>query len=412
MTRINANYLNLPGSYLFSEVARRVAAFSAATPDARIIRLGIGDVAGPLSSFVVTALQKAVAEQGESAHFKGYGPEQGYDFLRNAIVAAEYSELTVDPDEIFISDGAKCDLGNFQELFAGDCRVALTDPVYPVYADANVMAGRAGSPDEAGRFKGIIYLPCTAENNFVPELPPTSPESRPDIIYLCFPNNPTGTVLTRAQLKEWVDYAREHDALILFDAAYEAFIREPGIPRSIYEIPGARDVAVEFRSYSKTAGFTGLRCGFAVVPKTVTGTGPDGKRVPLHSLWNRRQTTKYNGCPYIVQRAAEATHTPEGKAETIAVTDGYLANARAIREAFESMGLTVAGGYNSPYVWVRLPGDMDSWEFFDMLLARAHIVGTPGAGFGPGGKHYFRFTGFGSAADTAEAIDRLRGFSF
>ncbi|MDL2272496.1 LL-diaminopimelate aminotransferase [Desulfovibrio sp. OttesenSCG-928-I05] len=411
MTRINANYLNLPGGYLFSEVARRVATFSAANPEARIIRLGIGDVAGPLSPVVIQALQKAVAEQGEAAHFRGYGPEQGYDFLRNTIAAAEYAELPVSPDEIFISDGAKCDLGNFQELFAADCRIALTDPVYPVYADANVMAGRAGRADEDGRFKGLIYLPCTAENNFVPELPSVPAQERPDIIYLCFPNNPTGTVLTRSQLQVWVDYARENDALILFDAAYEAFIREPGIPRSIYEIPGARDVAVEFRSYSKTAGFTGLRCGFAVVPKTVTGTGPDGKRVPLHALWNRRQTTKFNGCSYIVQRAAEATHSPEGKAETMAATDAYLANARAIRDAFESMGLTVAGGHNSPYVWLRLPGDMDSWQFFDLLLAQAHIVGTPGAGFGPGGKHYFRFTGFGNQADTAEAIDRLRGLS-
>ncbi|MDR3073571.1 MAG: LL-diaminopimelate aminotransferase [Deltaproteobacteria bacterium] len=405
MAYINAHYLNLKGSYLFSEIAARVAAYTAKNPEKHIIRLGIGDVTQPLTPSVVAALQRAVAEQASAAGFKGYGPEQGYAFLRETIARTEFAGLGIAPDEIFVSDGAKCDVGNFPELFAESSKVAITDPVYPVYADANVMAGRGGACDDTGRFAGLIYLPCTAANHYVPELPAETP----DIIYLCYPNNPTGTALTKDQLKRWVDYAKKVDAVIFFDAAYETFIREPGIPHSIYEIDGARDVAVEFRSYSKTAGFTGLRCGFAVVPKGVTAKTPEGSRVALNGLWNRRQTTKYNGCPYIVQRADEATHTPAGKAETKAVVDGYLANAVRIKTAFEQLGLTVVGGVNAPYVWVKLPGGMDSWDFFSLLLEKVGIVGTPGAGFGPAGKDCFRLTGFGNPQETAEAVERLRG---
>ena len=402
MANVNANYLNLRSSYLFSEIAARVSAHAAKNPDQKIIRLGIGDVTQPLIPSVIKALQDAVAEQASAAGFKGYGPEQGYDFLREAIVRDCYAGLNIAVNEIFVSDGAKCDVGNFQELFSVDCKVAITDPVYPVYADANVMGGRGGAPDDSGRFAGMIYLPCTAENGFVPDLP----KETPDLIYLCYPNNPTGTVLTKDQLKIWVDYARKTGSIIFFDSAYECFIREPGIPHSIYEVEGAHEVAIEFRSYSKTAGFTGLRCGYVVVPKAVTAKGPDGSRIALNGLWNRRQTTKYNGCPYIVQRAAEAVHTEQGKKECQAVVEGYLANSKKIKAAFESIGLGVVGGVNAPYVWVSLP--MDSWEFFSLLLEKIGVVGTPGAGFGPSGQKYFRLTGFGSAANTAEAIDRLK----
>ena len=396
MAHINQHYLNLPGNYLFSEIARRVSAHMADNPSQRIIRLGIGDVTRPLPEAVVAALRTAVEEQASGQNFKGYGPEQGYPFLREVIAHEEYAGMGISADEIFISDGAKADLGNFPELFAPDSVAAITDPVYPVYADVTVMAGRR-----------LIQLPCTAGNAFEPELP----AQRPDMIYLCYPNNPTGTVLGKAQLQQWVDYARERECVIFFDAAYEAFIREPGIPHSIYELEGARDVAVEFRSYSKTAGFTGLRCGYTVVPKTVRGLTPDGARLPLHGLWLRRQTTKYNGCPYIVQRAAAATHTPEGKAQLRSIIDGYLENSRNIKTTFESLGLHVAGGVNAPYVWVRLPDGLDSWDFFNALLSRAGIVGTPGAGFGPSGQGYFRLTGFGDPADIAEAADRLSHFT-
>jgi len=401
----NANYLHIRSSYLFSEIADRVAAYAAGNPGKRIIRLGIGDVTRPLAPSVIAALQKAVAEQATLQGFRGYGPELGYDFLREVIARDAFAGLGVAPDEIFISDGAKCDIGNFQELLDERCRVAITDPVYPVYADVNVMAGRGGAADGSGRFANIIYMRATADNGFAPDLP----EERADIIYLCYPNNPTGTVLTKDQLKAWVDYARKVDAVIFFDAAYEAFIREPGIPHSIYEIDGALDVAVEFRSYSKSAGFTGLRCGYAVVPQTVTAKGPDGKRMALNGLWARRQATKYNGCPYIVQRAAEAAHTPQGKAETASVIDLYLANAMRIKAAFEKLGLAVVGGANAPYVWVQLPDKMDSWDFFSLLLEKAGIVGTPGAGFGPAGKDCFRLTGFGNPDDITEAVERLKG---
>ncbi|MCD7896833.1 MAG: LL-diaminopimelate aminotransferase [Planctomycetaceae bacterium] len=406
MATVNPYYSNLPGNYLFAEIARRVKEYCASHPDNKLIRLGIGDVTQPLVPAVIAALEKAVREQADAATFMGYGPEQGYAFLRETVAFACYDGLGIDADDIFISDGAKCDIGNFQELFAGDATVAITDPVYPVYADSNVMAGRAGPLGENGRFKGMVYLPCTAANGFVPELP----KDRVDIIYLCYPNNPTGTVLTKAQLAVWVDYARENDSVIFFDAAYEAFIRSDDVPHSIYEIEGARDVAVEFRSYSKSAGFTGLRCGFAVVPPGVSGVGPDRKRVALRDMWNRRQTTKYNGCPYIVQRAAEAVHTPEGRKQCRAVIDLYMKNAAKIRDAFLGLGLTVAGGVDAPYVWVTLPAGMDSWSFFDALLNRAEIVGTPGAGFGPSGEGYFRLTGFGNPAQTVEAVERLKTF--
>ncbi|MDR2161761.1 MAG: LL-diaminopimelate aminotransferase [Desulfovibrio sp.] len=407
MSRINAHYLDLPGSYLFAEIARRVQEHGARDPQKRVIRLGIGDVTAPLPPSVISALHQAVDEQARQEGFRGYGPEQGYAFLREAIVRDAYQGLGIDPDDVFIGDGAKEDLGNFQEIFDQGCLVAITDPVYPVYADSNVMAGRAGPADSLGRFQGLIYLPCTADNNFRPDLP----RRRPDLIYLCYPNNPTGAVLSRDDLARWVGYAREQDCVIFYDAAYEAYITEPGIPRSIYEIPGAREVAVEFRSYSKTAGFTGLRCGFAVVPSSVRGRGPGNALVPLRDLWLRRQTTKYNGCPYIIQRAAEATHTPQGKKETRAIIAGYQENARRIREGFQTLGLTVSGGVNAPYVWVRLPTGLDSWGFFDALLNRLGIAGTPGVGFGPSGEGHFRLTGFGTSADTQEAMERLKGFN-
>lgn len=406
MAELTSYYANLPGSYLFSEIARRVQAYADKKPDNRLIRLGIGDVTQPLPFSIVVALEEAVKEQRTWDGFRGYGPEQGYDFLREIIAASCFGSLGISADEIFVSDGAKSDIGNFQELFSRDCKVAITDPVYPVYADSNVMAGRAGAMGPDGRFEGLIYLPCTAENNFIPDLP----RERADLIYLCFPNNPTGTVLKKEELARWVEYARKNGSVILFDAAYEAYISEPGVPHSIYEIDGAHEVAVEFRSYSKLAGFTGLRCGYAVVPRAVKGM-LGGKPVPLHDLWMRRQTTKFNGCPYIVQRAAEAVHKPQGHKECQKLVQGYMQNAGLIRAAFERLGLSVYGGLNAPYVWVRLPDGMDSWDFFDLLLNKAEIVGTPGSGFGPSGREYFRLTGFGDPIKTKEAVHRLEDFS-
>lgn len=407
MVLTNPHYGNLAGSYLFSEIARRVSAYAKANPDKKLIRLGIGDVTQPLPPVVISALHKAVDEQASMTGFRGYGPEQGYDFLREAIVRDAYKGLGIGADEIYVSDGAKCDVGNFQEIFDTSCKVAITDPVYPVYADSNVMAGRAGAM-KGGRFSGLVYMPCTAENGFIPELP----RGKVDLIYLCLPNNPTGTVLTREQLAVWVNYARKQGCVILFDAAYERFISTPGVPRSIYEIEGAREVAVEFRSYSKTAGFTGLRCGFVVVPHGVCGKDAAGKSVSLGQLWIRRQTTKYNGCPYIVQRAAEAVHSAQGRKECQALVDLYMKNARLIREGFQSVGLDVFGGVDAPYVWLRLPDGMDSWDFFDHLLNGASIVGTPGAGFGPSGEGYFRLTGFGAPDATLEAVERLKALKF
>lgn len=406
MALANHFYQNLAGSYLFSEIAKRVNKYSAENPDKKIIRLGIGDVTKPLPPSVIAALHKAVDEQATAKGFRGYGPEQGYDFLRETIVNDCFAQFGFEKDEIFVSDGAKSDIGNFQELFDISCKVAITDPVYPVYADSNVMAGRAAAQKD-GRFQGIIYLSCTSENNFVPELP----KERPDIIYLCYPNNPTGTVLTKEQLKIWVDYARANESIILFDSAYEAFIRTPGIPHSIYEIEGAKECAVEFRSYSKIAGFTGLRCGYVVIPRNLSLKTKNGGSAALRDLWLRRQTTKYNGTPYVVQRAAQAVHGEQGKKEVKELIDAYLLNAKHIREGFANMGLTVYGGVDAPYVWLKLPIN-DSWKFFDELLNQVNIVGTPGQGFGLCGEGYFRLTAFGSYENTLEAVERLKKFKF
>jgi len=406
MALANHFYQNLAGSYLFSEIAKRVNKYSAENPDKKIIRLGIGDVTKPLPPSVIAALHKAVDEQATAEGFRGYGPEQGYDFLRETIVNDCFAQFGFEKDEIFVSDGAKSDIGNFQELFDISCKVAITDPVYPVYADSNVMAGRAEAQKD-GRFQGIIYLSCTSENNFVPELP----KERPDIIYLCYPNNPTGTVLTKEQLKIWVDYARANESIILFDSAYEAFIRTPGIPHSIYEIEGAKECAVEFRSYSKIAGFTGLRCGYVVIPRNLSLKTKNGGSAALRDLWLRRQSTKYNGTPYVVQRAAQAVHGEQGKKEVKELIDAYLLNAKHIREGFANMGLTVYGGVDAPYVWLKLPIN-DSWKFFDELLNQVNIVGTPGQGFGLCGEGYFRLTAFGSYENTLEAVERLKKFKF
>ncbi len=406
MALANHFYQNLAGSYLFSEIAKRVNKYSAENPDKKIIRLGIGDVTKPLPPSVIAALHKAVDEQATAEGFRGYGPEQGYDFLRETIVNDCFAQFGFEKDEIFVSDGAKSDIGNFQELFDISCKVAITDPVYPVYADSNVMAGRAAAQKD-GLFQGIIYLSCTSENNFVPELP----KERPDIIYLCYPNNPTGTVLTKEQLKIWVDYARANESIILFDSAYEAFIRTPGIPHSIYEIEGAKECAVEFRSYSKIAGFTGLRCGYVVIPRNLSLKTKNGGSAALRDLWLRRQTTKYNGTPYVVQRAAQAVHGEQGKKEVKELIDAYLLNAKHIREGFANMGLTVYGGVDAPYVWLKLPIN-DSWKFFDELLNQVNIVGTPGQGFGLCGEGYFRLTAFGSYENTLEAVERLKKFKF
>jgi LL-diaminopimelate aminotransferase len=406
VTRINEHYLKLKSSYLFVEIGRRVREFQAAHPDARIIRLGIGDVTQPLAPAIVRALHEAVEEMARPETFRGYGPEAGYEFLTSLIAERDYRTrgIPMSPDEIFVSDGGKQDTGNIQEIFAPDCVVAVTDPVYPVYVDSTVMAGRAGPADAAGRYAGIVYLPCTADNGFQPALP-----TRPvDLIYLCYPNNPTGAVMTPAALERWVDHARRHGSVILYDAAYEAYVREAGVPRSIYEVPGAREVAIEFRSFSKTAGFTGTRCAFAVVPRELTGLTASGDRVNLHALWHRRQSTKFNGVPYIVQKAAAAVYTEEGARQVRAQVDGYLDNARIIREGLEALGLGVYGGRNAPYLWVKTPPGLDSWGFFDRLLGEAHVVGTPGAGFGPSGEGYLRLTAFGRRDQTEEAVDRIR----
>ncbi|SDF67689.1 LL-diaminopimelate aminotransferase [Sporolituus thermophilus] len=405
MARINENYLKLPGSYLFAEIARRVAKFKNENPEADIIRLGIGDVTRPLAPAVIESLHKAVDEMGQAATFRGYGPEQGYEFLIEKIIEGDYAPrgVKLDVEEVFVSDGSKSDVGNIQEIFGIDNIVAITDPVYPVYLDSNVMAGRTGEYKN-GRFEKIVYLPCNAENNFVPALP----KEKVDMIYLCVPNNPTGTTLSKAELKKWVDYARENDAIIFFDSAYEAYIQEPDIPHSIYEIEGAKEVAIEFRSFSKTAGFTGTRCAYTVVPKTVMASTAAGEKYPLNKLWNRRQTTKFNGVPYIVQRGAEAVYSPEGQKQIREIIQYYMTNAKIIREGLESVGLQVFGGVNAPYIWLKTPHNLDSWAFFDKLLTEAHIVGTPGSGFGPSGEGYFRLTAFGSRENTERAIERIK----
>ncbi|MBD8389957.1 LL-diaminopimelate aminotransferase [Dysgonomonas sp. BGC7] len=408
MILINENYPKLPGSYLFSDIAKKVNEFKIAHPDANVIRLGIGDVTRPLPPAVVQALHSAVDEMADSASFRGYGPEQGYDFLVNTIVENDYKArgLDIAADEIFVSDGSKSDTGNIGDILGLDNIVAITDPVYPVYVDTNVMAGRAGEFVD-GRWSKLVYLPCTIENDFVPSLP----KSKVDIIYLCYPNNPTGTTLTREQLKIWVDYALENKALILFDGAYEAFITEDDVPHSIYEIEGAKEVAIEFRSFSKTAGFTGTRCAYTVVPKAVMGYTKSGEAVSLNKLWNRRHTTKFNGVPYVIQRAAEACYSEEGKKQVKATIDYYLNNAGIIRAGLAEQGLKVYGGVNSPYIWVKTPDKVSSWGFFDYLLNDLHIVGTPGVGFGPSGEGYLRLTAFGTLENTKEAVSRLKKIS-
>lgn len=406
MFRINDNFCKLAESYLFSEVARRINAYKEAHPEADVIRMGIGDVTRPLCPAVIEAMHAAVDEQASSATFKGYGPEQGYPFLREAIAENDYRARGVDisPDEIFVSDGAKSDTGNIGDILARGNRVAVTDPVYPVYVDTNVMGGRAGNLEADGCWSNIIYLPVTASNGFVPELP----DEVPDIIYLCYPNNPTGTTLTREQLKVWVDYARANGSLILYDSAYETFIRRDDVPHSIYEIEGAREVAVEFRSFSKTAGFTGVRCAYTVVPKTLFGHDSAGNKVSMNHLWLRRQCTKFNGASYISQRAAAAIYTEAGKRQTSESVDYYLRNAATLREGLKADGLEVYGGENAPYVWIKTPAGLDSWGFFDMLLDRCHVAGTPGAGFGPSGEGYLRLTAFNTYENTVEAVDRIR----
>lgn len=407
MARMNENYLRLPGSYLFSEIARRVNQFKSENPDADIIRLGIGDVTRPLPPAVVDAMKKAVEEMGSAETFRGYGPEQGYDFLIEKIIENDYRPRGIDfaLDEIYVSDGAKSDTANFQEIFGTDNIMAVTDPVYPVYVDSNVMAGRTGEYNtEKGQYENIVYLPCTEENG----MKPAFPTSRVDMIYLCFPNNPTGVTLTKAELKKWVDYAKENKSILLYDSAYEAFIREEGVPRSIYEVEGAREVAVEFRSFSKTAGFTGTRCAYTVVPKEVMVYDSKGEAHSLNKLWLRRQTTKFNGVSYPVQAAAAAVYTEEGKKQVKETIDYYMENARIIREGLEKAGYKVYGGINAPYIWMKTPDNMGSWEFFDKLMKDANVVGTPGAGFGANGEGYFRLTAFGTRENTEKAIERIK----
>jgi len=404
MAKINANYQKLQASYLFSEIAKRVRAFSEKNPAARVIRLGIGDVVLPLPAPITDALKAAADEMARKESFKGYGPEQGYDFLLNAVAEHFTSQgAQVAADEVFVSDGSKCDTANIQEIFATDNVVAVTDPVYPVYVDSSVMTGRTGVIDDKGRFGGLVYLPTTAENGFDPPLP----QQKVDLIYLCSPNNPTGAVLSRGSLERWVKYAREHEAIILFDAAYEAFIREPGLVRSIYEIPGARECAIEFRSLSKTAGFTGTRCAFTVVPKELKARNDKGEALALHPLWMRRQTTKFNGVSYPIQKAAAAVYSPAGKAAVEANVSYYMENARIIREGLLAAGYAVYGGVNAPYIWVKVPAGLTSWQFFDKLLTEANVVGTPGSGFGSCGEGYFRLSAFGFRENVEEAIDRI-----
>jgi LL-diaminopimelate aminotransferase len=406
MVQVNDNYRKLKAGYLFPEIARRVKTFSEAHPEAPIIRLGIGDVTEPLPPACLAAMQAAVAEMGTREGFHGYGPEQGYPWLREAIAAHDFRArgCEVSAEEIFISDGSKCDSANILDILGPDNHIAVTDPVYPVYVDSNVMVGHTGEADAGGRYGGLTYLPITAANGFRAEIP----QERVDLIYLCFPNNPTGAVASREQLQAWVDYARAHEALILFDAAYEAFIQDPALPHSIYEIEGARQCAIEFRSFSKNAGFTGTRCALTVVPRGLTGTAADGSRLELWALWNRRQCTKFNGVSYIVQRGAEAVYSAEGQEQVKGLVAFYMENAAILRRELAAAGLAVYGGEQAPYVWVKTPEGVDSWGFFDRLLERAHVVGTPGSGFGAAGEGYFRLSAFNSRANVEEAMRRVR----
>jgi LL-diaminopimelate aminotransferase len=405
MAQINDNFIKIPATYLFSEIAKRVAQHKEENPTAPIIRMGIGDVSLPLPDASVDAMIVAANEQRSAETFRGYGPEQGYAFLREAIVENDFNSkgIDIEADEIFVSDGAKSDTGNIGDIFDVSNCVAITDPSYPVYVDTNAMGGRAGEPTASGAWTNLVYLPCNAENNFVPELP----TEKVDLIYLCYPNNPTGTTLTKEQLTVWVKFAKANNAIILFDAAYEAFITEENVPHSIYEIEGAKEVAIEFRSFSKTAGFTGTRCGYTLVPKQLLGTSSTGEKVQINKLWNRRQTTKFNGTSYIVQRAAEATYSAEGKKQVKALLDFYKENAKLIREGLIKAGYTVFGGVNAPYVWAKAPAGLGSWDYFDYLLKEKNIVTTPGAGFGASGEGYVRFSAFGSRENTIEAMKRL-----
>ena len=407
MVKINENFLKMEDSYLFSTVANKVAKYQQDNPDKNIIKLGIGDVTKPIANKIIEQMKKAVDELGKSNTFRGYGPEQGYEFLRKAIVKYDYERrgIQILPDEVFISDGSKCDCGNIVDLFDINNKIAITDPVYPVYLDTNIISGRTGKYNtETGRYDGVIYIPCTYENDFIPELP----QEIPDIIYLCFPNNPTGTVISKEELARWVKYAKENNSIILYDAAYEAFITEENIPHTIYEIEGAKEVAIEFKSFSKTAGFTGIRCAYTIVPKELKIKLNNGKEVSLNKLWNRRQCTKFNGVSYITQRAAEAIYTEEGQKEIKENIKYYLENAKIIKEKFINAGFNAYGGVNSPYVWLEVPKGMTSWDFFDYLLEKANVVGTPGSGFGPSGEGYFRLTAFGTYENTVAAIKRIK----
>ena len=405
MALVNEHFLKLPNNYLFSDIAKKVNAFKVSHPKTDLIRLGIGDVTRPLPQASIEAMHKAVDELASKETFHGYGPEQGYDFLIDAVIRNDYAPRGVylEPGEVFISDGAKSDTGNIGDILRHDNSIGVTDPIYPVYIDSNVMCGRAGILED-GRWSNVVYLPCLSENNFVPEIP----DRRIDILYLCYPNNPTGTVISKAELKKWVNYALENDTLILYDAAYEAYIQDPDIPHSIYEIKGAKKVAIEFRSFSKTAGFTGVRCGYTVVPKELTAATLTGERIPLNRLWNRRQCTKFNGTSYITQRAAEAIYTPAGKQQIKENIDYYMNNARTMKEGLEAAGLKVYGGVNAPYIWLKAPNGIGSWRFFEQMLYEANVVGTPGVGFGPSGEGYIRLTAFGNHEDCVEAMRRIR----
>lgn len=405
MALVNEHFLKLPGNYLFSDIAKKVNTYKVTHPKEKIIRLGIGDVTQPLAPAIIEAMHKAVDEMAVQETFRGYGPEQGYSFLIDTILKNDFASrgISLEPSEIFISDGAKSDTGNIGDILRHDNSVGVTDPVYPVYIDSNVMGARAGNL-ESGKWSNIVYIPCLAENDFIPELP----SRRVDILYLCYPNNPTGTTLTKDELKRWVNYALANDTLILFDAAYEAYIQDPDIPHSIYEIKGAKKVAIEFRSFSKTAGFTGMRCGYTVVPKELNGFTLEGERVQLNKLWNRRQCTKFNGTNYITQRAAEAVYSPEGKEQVKEIINYYMTNARIMEEGLQQCGLKVYGGDNAPYLWIKTPKGLTSWKFFEKMLYEVSIVGTPGVGFGPSGEGYLRLTAFGDRDNTLEAMARLK----
>ena len=407
MVKINENFLKMEDSYLFSTVANKVSKYQQDNPDKNIIKLGIGDVTKPIANKIIEQMKKAVDELGKSNTFRGYGPEQGYEFLRKAIVKYDYERrgIQILPDEVFISDGSKCDCGNIVDLFDINNKIAITDPVYPVYLDTNIISGRTGKYNtETGRYDGVIYIPCTYENDFIPELP----QEIPDIIYLCFPNNPTGTVISKEELARWVKYAKENNSIILYDAAYEAFITEDDIPHTIYEIDGAKEVAIEFKSFSKTAGFTGIRCAYTIVPKELKVKASNGEEVSLNKMWNRRQCTKFNGVSYVTQRGAEAVYSEEGQKEIRENIKYYLDNAKIIREGLDEVGIEYYGGINSPYIWLKVPNNMKSWDFFDLLLEKANVVGTPGVGFGPSGEGYFRLTAFGERKNTEEAMKRIK----